>query len=110
MIIDFNQIEEKHVDGFKGGKGPFLTKLADDGKVKIMHNILPPDSSIGLHTHTTDCEVMYILKGTITFRCNGKTETASAGEVHYCPCGQEHTAENLTDEDAEFFAVVPATK
>lgn len=62
MIIDFRNIERKEVDGFKGGNGPFLTKLADDGKVKIMHNILPAGSSIGLHTHTGNCEVMYILK------------------------------------------------
>ena len=62
MIIDFRNIERKEVDGFKGGNGPFLTKLVDDGKVKIMHNILPAGSSIGLHTHTGNCEVMYILK------------------------------------------------
>ena len=110
MIIDFKKIEEKHVDGFKGGNGPFLTKLADDGKVKIMHNILPAGSSIGMHTHEGNCEVMYILRGTITFTYDGHTETATAGQVHYCPCGHEHHAENLTNEDAEFFAIVPEMK
>ena len=110
MIIKFKEIEEKHVDGFKGGNGPFLTRLADDGKVKIMRNILPPGSSIGLHTHEGNCEVMYIISGTITFTYDGKTETASAGEVHYCPDGHTHRAENRTDEDAEFFAIVPETK
>ena len=110
MIIDFNEIEEKQVNGFKNGNGPFLTKLADDNKVKIMHNILPVGSSIGMHTHTGNCEVMYILKGTITFTYDGKTETAKAGDVHYCPCGHKHSAENLGDTDAEFFAIVPETK
>lgn len=110
MIIDFNEIEEKQVNGFKNGSGPFLTKLADDNKVKIMHNILPVGSSIGMHTHKGNCEVMYILKGTITFTCDGKQETAKAGEVHYCPCGHTHSAENLGDTDAEFFAIVPETK
>lgn len=110
MIIDFNKIEEKKINGFKDGKGLFLTKRSDDGAVKIMHNILPPGSTIGMHTHEGNCEVMYILKGTITFKYDGKTETASAGEVHYCPCGHTHCAENLTNEDAEFFAIVPETK
>ena len=32
MIFDFRNIERKEVDGFKGGNGPFLTKLVDDGK------------------------------------------------------------------------------
>lgn len=110
MIINFNNIEEKKVDGFKGGNGLFLTKLADDGKVKIMHNILPAGSSIGMHTHKDNCEVMYILKGTITFTYDGKEETASTGDVHYCPAGHCHCAENRTSEDAEFFAIVPETK
>ena len=52
---------------------------------------------------------MYILKGTITFTFDGKTETASAGDVHYCPSGHTHCAENKTSEDAEFFAIVPET-
>ena len=38
MIINFKEIEAKHVEGFKGGEGDFITKLADDGKVKIMLN------------------------------------------------------------------------
>ena len=110
MIIDFKKIAPKQVDGFKGGDGPFITRLADDGKVKIMLNVLPAGSSIGLHTHTGNCEVMYILKETITFICDGKTETAHAGDVHYCPAGHEHTAKNQTTEDAEFFAIVPETR
>ncbi len=110
MIIDFEKIERKEVEGFKGGNGPFLTKLADDGKVKIMHNILPPGSSIGLHTHEGNCEIMYILKGEITFTYDGNKETAKVGDVHYCPEGHSHLAENLTNEDAEFFAIVPQTK
>lgn len=110
MIIDFSKITRKEIEGFKGGNGPFLTKLADDGKVKIMHNILPPGSSIGLHRHEGNCEIMYILKGTITFKYDGKTEIAQEGTVHYCPCGHEHMAENQTNEDAVFIAVVPETK
>ena len=110
MIINFKEIEAKHVDGFKGGKGDFVTKLADDGNVKIMLNTLPAGSSIGIHTHNGNCEVMYILKGEITFIYDGKEETAYAGDVHYCPCNHTHTAENRTNEDAEFFAIVPETK
>lgn len=109
MVIDFNKMEEKRIEGFKGGSGPFLTKLADDGKVKIMHNILPAGSSIGIHTHEGNCEVMFVTKGTITFSYDGKTESVSAGGAHYCPCGHTHGAENLTSEDAEFFAIVPET-
>lgn len=110
MIIDFKKMDTKQVEGFKGGKGLMLTQMADDGHVKIMHNTLRPGSTIGMHTHEGNCEVIYILKGTLTFICDGKEETASTGDVHYCPCDHTHTAENRTQEDAEFFAIVPKTK
>ena len=107
MLINFNNLEQKRIEGFKGGKGLFLSKLADDGKVKIMHNILPAGSSIGMHTHNGNCEVMYVLRGEITFTYDGKKEIAHAGDVHYCPNGHSHCAENLTEDEAEFFAIVP---
>ena len=107
MIINFKEIEAKHVEGFKGGEGDFITKLADDGKVKIMLNTLPAGSSIGTHTHNGNCELMYILKGEITFVYDDMEETAHAGDVHYCPCDHTHRAENRTSEDAEFIAIVP---
>ena len=107
MIINFKEIEAKHVEGFKGGEGDFITKLADDGKVKIMLNTLPAGSSIGTHTHNGNCELMYILKGEITFVYDDMEETSHAGDVHYCPCDHTHRAENRTSEDAEFFAIVP---
>lgn len=110
MTIDFKKTEEKLIDGFKGGKGPFFSKLIDDGKVKIMYNRLPAGSTIGLHKHEGNCEVMYVTKGEITFICDGKEETAKTGEAHYCPDGHNHCAENRTDVDAEFFAIVPQTK
>lgn len=72
MIIDFEKTEEKVVENFKGGNGKLIMRAADDGKVKIMRNILTPGSSIGMHTHEGNCEVMYIIKGEITFVCDGK--------------------------------------
>lgn len=72
-----------------------------------MLNTLPAGSSIGTHTHNGNCELMYILKGEITFVYDDMEETAHAGDVHYCPCDHTHRAENRTSEDAEFFAIVP---
>ena len=77
---------------------------------RICHNDLYCESCAMYYTHNGNCEVMYILKGEITFIYDGKEETAYAGDVHYCPCNHTHTAENRTNEDAEFFAIVPETK
>ena len=40
MIIDFNQIEEVRIDGFKGGRGELLTRNFVDACNKIMYSIL----------------------------------------------------------------------
>ena len=110
MIIDFDNIPEAHLMGFKGGSGPLDTRNYADDKVKIMYSTLRPGATTGEHVHEGNCEVMYIIKGEITFVCDGTEETVHAGDVHYCPCGHTHSAENRTAEDAEFFAIVPETK
>lgn len=107
MIINFEKLEEQKIEGFKGGIGPFFTKCFDDGTVKIMRNTLPSGSSIGLHEHIGNCEIMLVTKGSITFVYDEKEETASVGQIHYCPNRHKHMAENRTNEDAEFIAFVP---
>ena len=107
MIIDFNDIEETRIKGFKGGQGELLTRNYVDEKVRIMEGILRPGASSGPHTHEGNCEIMYILKGELTYHYDGKTEVAQAGQVHYCPTTHRHYFENLTAEDVEYLAIVP---
>jgi len=66
MIIDFKDIAEVRINGFKGGQGELDTRNFADEKVKIMKSILKLGASSGLHTHERNCEVMYILKGELT--------------------------------------------
>lgn len=107
MIIDFENIAEVHQQNFKGGKGPLDTRNFVDEKVKIMYSTLRPGSSTGLHTHEQNSEIIFIISGTCTFHYDGKTETARAGQVHYCPMGHSHYMENLTDHDLVYLAIVP---
>lgn len=110
MIIDFKEIAPNHIDGFKGGKGELIARNHVDDDCKIMRHTLVPGASTGLHKHEGNCEIIFILKGTATFHYDGKIESASAGQVHYCPRGHEHYMENLTDSNVEYFAVVPELK
>ena len=66
MIINFDKIEEKSIEGFKGGKGTFLTRMTDDGNVKIMRNVLKPGSSIGRPSGVRDA--MASVKYPLTIR------------------------------------------
>ena len=110
MIINFDKENEQQIVGFKGGKGTFLKRAVELDNVNIMRNILPAGSSIGMHTHEGNYEIMYVTRGEITYIYDGTEETAKAGEVHYCPCGHTHCAENRTNKEAEFLAIVAETK
>ena len=107
MVIDFDNIIEEHCIGFKGGHGELISRNFIDDKCKIMMSKLRPGASSGLHQHSGNCEIVYIISGVATFHYDGHVETAVAGQVHYCPDGHEHYMENNTDNDLCYLAIVP---
>ena len=50
---------------------------------------------------------IFILSGTASIVCDGKPETLTAGQCHYCPKGSTHTMKNNGSDELTFFAVVP---
>ena len=107
MKIDFSAIPETVMPQFWGGEGDTIARIFKDEKVKIMRGRLPAGAYIGLHTHETSCEVIYIVGGTGKVLYEGEYEPLSAGSCHYCPKGCAHSLINDSDGDLEFFAVVP---
>lgn len=107
MIIDFENIAEAHITGFKGGKGELATRNFVDPLVKIMYSTLRPGASSGLHTHEDNCEIIFVVSGTATFHYDDTVEVCRAGQCHYCPMSHSHYMENLTDHDVVYLAIVP---
>ena len=107
MIIDFEKIEEKKNPEFKGGTGVTALKMFNNELGKIMLGRLEPGSSIGLHTHETNSEIIYIVSGNADFIYDDTTETVPAGKCHYCPKGHSHSMINNGSEEIVFFATVP---
>ena len=107
MIINFNDIEETRIPKFKNGEGDTIARMRVDELGKIMYGRLEPGSSIGLHKHETNSEIIYILSGTADFIYDDGTEKTEAGGCHYCPKGHSHSMINNGKEDLIFFAVVP---
>ena len=52
-------------------------------------------------------KVIYILKGKGKVLYQGEELEVSAGLCHYCPKGHAHSLINNSEEDLDFFAVVP---
>lgn len=107
MMIDFEKMEETRIPNFKGGQKDTIAKLHVDELGKIMYGRLEPGASIGLHTHETSSEIIYILSGKADFLYDEGMEEAAAGGCHYCPKGHSHSMINNGAEDLVFFAVVP---
>lgn len=107
MIIDIKNMETQILPNFKGGEKEMEAKMTFDGKNRILHGTLHQGASIGLHTHETNSEVMYILSGKGRVIYDDTEEFVSAGQCHYCPKGHKHSLINESEEPLVFFAVVP---
>ena len=110
MIIDFKKLEENIVPHFKGGEGRYIMKHYTDEHVKIMYGRLEPGSSIGLHRHEGNREIIYVLSGHGTAMCDGVPEPLGPGDCHFCPEGHEHQLVNDGTGPLVFLAVVPGPK
>ena len=107
MVIDFNAISETVIPHFRGGEGNTHAHMYTDPAIKIMRGKLPPGDTIGLHTHKTSSEVIYILSGLGKALFEGEYEPLTTGSCHYCPKGKSHSLINDGTEDLCFLAVVP---
>lgn len=107
MKIDFSSIEETVIPRMKGGEKEVHARMYTDAKNRIMRGRLIPGASLGMHTHETSSEIIYILSGTGKILYDDGYETLCAGDCHYCPKGHTHSLINDSDGDLEFFAVVP---
>jgi len=107
MLIGFDNMQETHVPHMRGGEKEAYLRVCDDGLCKIVQGRLVPGGTVGLHTHETDSETIYILSGTGKVLCDGVYEPLQAGSCHYCAKGHEHSLINDSDEDLCFFAVIP---
>ena len=110
MIIDFDKIESKDIEGFKGGKGLLHTCNFEDENNKIMLSCLEPGASSGFHCHEKNSEVIFIIKGDAKFRYDDTEEILHTGQVHYCPMGHSHCFENIGDDQLVYFAQVAEHK
>ena len=107
MLIAFKEKKEVVLHNFYGGNKDLSAKIFADSQNRILYGTLAPGASIGIHTHETSSEIIFILHGTGKAVCDGETELLSAGVCHYCPKGCTHSLINDGSGELVFFAVVP---
>ena len=107
MILAFDAMETTELAQFYGGEKCVRAKMHMDGLNRIMLTRLEPGASIGMHTHETSSEIIYILSGSGKVICDGETEILHTGSCHFCPKGHTHSLINDSNGDLAFFAVIP---
>lgn len=107
MNLNYKEMDFEEFAGFKGGEKALYAKMFHDEKNRIIYGKLIPGASIGVHTHETNSEIIYILEGKGKVLFDGAYEPVESGVCHYCPKGHTHSLINDSDADLVFFAVVP---
>ena len=68
--------------------------------------ILPPGGSIGIHRHTGEFEIYYILSGSAKVWENDEERSMTAGDTMLLKDGDTHGIENVGADNLEFIALV----
>ena len=116
MIKKCSEITANVQKEFRGGTGEtaifaYMNEQEANGAGRLFAKmVLEPGSSIGQHTHETEFEAYYILKGKALVNDNGTEHTLEAGDAHICPDGSFHSVKNAGDETLEFMATILYTK
>ena len=111
MKLDFSAIPEAVIPHFKGGEGEAFVRKFSDGRMgNIVQITLPMGSSIGLHRHEGNCEVIYVISGEGICTDDGEEYPISAGTRNYCPEGHIHGIRNTGTQPLVLFAVLPDVK
>lgn len=106
MLIDFNKLTERVVEGMNGGTGAVSAKMCVGENGKQILCRIHKGGSIGTHDHPTSDDINFVLSGYGKAVCDGVEETLSAGCCHICKEGSEHSIINLGDDDLVLLTIV----
>ena len=68
--------------------------------------VIPPQASIGYHTHTDEMEIFYILEGQATVYQDANTYMLNPGDVMITRAGESHCVENNLSKDLIYVALI----
>ncbi len=68
--------------------------------------IVPPGNTLGLHEHSGDNEIFYVLSGTGIYHDNGTTVELHPGDTAVCNDGESHALENVSNEPLQLIALI----
>ena len=111
MKIEFDKYPEKILSRFKGGEGDFHVHNYFDGRVHINDVRIEPGTFNGMHEHTGDYEIIYVIEGNVLIRNgDGTEEHLVPGDVTYCPEGSSHSVIAEGNKPVRLLGIVPLSR
>ncbi|MBQ9442461.1 MAG: cupin domain-containing protein [Selenomonadaceae bacterium] len=95
-----------------GGKGEiYITHLLTQKEMvgqcgMFAKVVVPPGSSLGVHSHNGNTETYHILQGKALYTDNNENYEVKPGNTTFCADGDSHGIENIGDEDLIFIALI----
>ncbi len=95
-----------------GGKGEiYITHLLTQKEMvgqcgMFAKVVVPPGSSLGVHSHNGNTETYHILQGKALYTDNNENYEVKPGDTTFCADGDSHGIENIGDEDLIFIALI----
>lgn len=101
--------EAIEVKEMRGGVGTCLIEKAENIMIncKLYARItILPNSSIGVHVHNNDEEMVYVISGQGLAYINGEYLKIKTGQTHYAKRGQSHSIINNSSDNLVILAVI----
>lgn len=112
MIHKISQQGRRTKANAQGGNGTLsfqdlftAEELGGRAAMTTVITLLPGDS-IGVHAHTENGEIYWVLEGEVAVSEDGTEETLTAGDAEFCADGHTHGAENRSGAPAKMLAVI----
>lgn len=109
MVKKFDELDKTIVTSMRNGKGSIILE-----KMPIILNhmkmyariTIKKDCSIGVHSHTGDEEIVTVISGKGILNINNKKIDFLPGMINVTKENENHSIENLNDEDLVLIAVI----
>ncbi len=112
MIHRHSEMYSEPKTNVRGGVGSpvfchLFTARELDGRADLLAAVtLQPGESVGVHAHTTNSELYYILAGSAMVEEDGVETELHAGDAEFCADGHTHGIRNHTDAPVTFLGLI----
>ncbi len=112
MIHRKSEMQTEYKSNLRGGVGNLAFRhLFSAGELgeratMLAEVTLQPGESVGVHPHTENGELYWVLSGSVTVTEDEQEFVLRAGDAEFCADGHTHSIRNHTPEPAVFLALI----